>query len=131
MGRWSADGDPVVETQRLHDLEGGSPGELPDVGGGQDAGVFGDDGRGGAFGDGVEVGFDAGPDVLPGGDVEGDRVDRSQCLAGAGFDVGDVLLVNGDVARRSPARRSDPRAGGTRAQWDWRARRPRAALLRS
>jgi hypothetical protein len=33
--------------------------------GGQDAGALGDDGCGGAVGDGVEVGFHPGPDVLP------------------------------------------------------------------
>src|SRR5689334_359878 len=73
---WSADAEAGVEAQRLHDLEGGGFGEVLDVGGGEHAGVFGDDGRGGAVGDGVEVGFDPGPEVLPGCHVEGDRVDR-------------------------------------------------------
>ena len=47
----------AVEAQRLHDLERGGVGEYLDVGGGEDAGVLGDDGCGGALGDGVEVGF--------------------------------------------------------------------------
>ena len=54
-----------VEAQGLHDGEGSDRGEYLDVGGGEHAGVFGDDGRGGAFGDGVEVGFDPGPGVFP------------------------------------------------------------------
>src|ERR1700722_5483098 len=86
-----------VEAQRLHDLERGGPGELLDVGGGQHAGVLGDHGRGGPFGDGVEVAFDAGPGVHPGLHVVGDWVDAGQGFSGAGFDVGDVLLVHGDV----------------------------------
>src|SRR6266480_5160966 len=93
----SADAEPGVEAQRLHDLERRGVGELLDVRGGQHAGVLGDDGRGRAFGDGVQVGLHPGPGVLPGCHVEGDRVDRGQRFPGAGFDVGDVLLVHRDV----------------------------------
>src|SRR5215813_2935622 len=113
---WSADAEPGVEAQRLHDLEGGGVGELLDVGGGQHAGVFGDDGRGRAFGDGVQVGFDPGPGVLPGRYVEGDRVDRGQRLPRARLDVGDVLLVHRDVV-----------AGGEPAEGPATALTPRRA----
>ena len=68
---WSA--GPIVEAERLHDGERGGSGEHLDVGGGQHAGVLGDDGRGSALGDGVEVGFDPGPEVLPVVHVEGHR----------------------------------------------------------
>src|SRR6202047_5297789 len=90
----SADAEPGVEAQRLHDLERRGVGEDLDVRGGQHAGVLGDDGRGRAFGDGVQVGLHPGPGVLPGCHVEGDRVDGAQCLSRAGFDVRDVLLVH-------------------------------------
>src|SRR5215470_7032908 len=83
---------PAVQAQRLHDLERRGVGEDLDVGGGQHAGVLGDDRRGSALGDGVEVGFDPGPEVLPGCHVEGHRVDRGQRLFRAGLDVGDVGL---------------------------------------
>src|ERR1700722_13721304 len=86
-----------VEPQRLHDGERGGCGEDFDVGGGQHAGVLGDHGRGGPFGDGVEVAFDTGPGVHPGLHVVGNGVDAGQGFSGAGFDVGDVLLVHGDV----------------------------------
>src|SRR6266542_3804723 len=88
---------PKVEAERLHDGERGGPGEDLDVGGGQHAGVLGDDRRGGAVGDGVQVGFDPGPGVLPVPHVKGHRVDGGQRLLRAGFDVGDVLLVHVDV----------------------------------
>src|SRR6201997_3022040 len=88
---------PAVEAQRLHDLERGGVGELRDVGGGQHAGVLGDDGRGRALGDGVEMAFDPGPEVFPARYVVGHRVDRSQRLSRACLDVGDVLLMHQDV----------------------------------
>src|SRR6266516_5575059 len=93
------DGSAVAAVQavRLHDLERRGGGEDLDVGGGEHAGVLGDDGRGRALGDGVEVAFDPGPGVLPARHVVGHRVDRGQRLARAGVDVGDVLLVHRDV----------------------------------
>src|SRR6266536_2145370 len=52
-----------VEADRLHDPERGARGEH--VRRRQHAGVLGDDGRGGAVGQLVKVGFHRGPDVLP------------------------------------------------------------------
>src|SRR6266496_3717769 len=84
--------------------------------GGQHAGVVRDDGRGGAAGDGAEVGFHPGPGVLPVVHVIGRRVDRGQRLPGARFDVGDVLLVHCDVLAGGepaevPADEVGPRVG--------------------
>src|SRR4029077_10795978 len=83
-GAWSSGvdrtGRALVEAQRLHDLEGRGGGEDRDVRGGQHAGVLGDDGRGRACGDGVQVAFDPGPGVLPGRHVVGHRVDARQGL---------------------------------------------------
>src|ERR1700730_4278484 len=93
----SADAEPGVEAQRLHDLERRGVGEDLDVRSGQHAGVLGDDGRGRAFGDSVQVGLHPGPGVLPVPHVKGDRVDCGQCLPRARLDVGDVLLVHRDV----------------------------------
>src|SRR5664279_1645504 len=87
----------LVEAQRLHDEERGRYRELLDIRGGQHPGVLGDHGRGGALGDGIEVALYTSPDVLPVPHVIRHRVDARQCLPGAGFDVGDVLLVQGDV----------------------------------
>src|SRR5215469_351212 len=92
---WSA--GPAVQAQRTDDGERRGFGELLDIRGGQHAGVLGDDGRGGAFGDGLEVAFDPRPEVLPARHVVGHRVDRGQRFVGAGFDVGDVGLVHRDV----------------------------------
>src|SRR5258705_3361984 len=97
---WSGvDGAAVsaVEAPRLHDLERRGVGEDLDVRGGQHAGVLRDDRRGRPLGDGVQVGLDPGPGVLPARYVEGHRVDRGQRLFRAGLDVGDVLLVDRDV----------------------------------
>src|ERR1700733_10587144 len=86
-----------VEADRLHDRERRGPGEDVDVGAAQHAGVFRDDGGGRVLGDRVEVGADRGPHVLSVVLEDRSRVDRGQRLAGAGFDVGDVLLVHRDV----------------------------------
>src|SRR6202012_2868549 len=54
--------------------------------------------------------------VPPPGPVVGDRVDGGQGLAGTGFDVGDVLLVDRDVvaggqAAQVPRDEAGPRVG--------------------
>src|SRR5258708_31527025 len=94
----------------------GGGGEGPDVGGGQHAGVLGDDGRGRALGDGVEVGLDPGEEVRPVVHVIGQRVDRGQRLLRGGLDVGDVGLVHRDVVAggepaQVPADEVGPRVG--------------------
>src|SRR5207244_8148147 len=85
-GEWSGvnrSAGPRVKAQRLHDREAGGPGENLDVRGGQDAGVFGDDRPDDLVRDGVEVGFDSGPEVLPVMHVVRHGVDRGQCFPGA------------------------------------------------
>src|SRR5258708_2537794 len=93
----SADAEPGVEAHPLHALARRGVGEDLDVRSGQHAGVLGDDRRGLAFGDGVQVGLHPGPGVLPVPHVKGDRVDCGQCLPRARLDVGDVGLVHRDV----------------------------------
>src|SRR5215204_6509252 len=71
---------------------------------------------GGTVGDGVEVGFYPGPEVLPVVHVKGHRVDAGERLLHAGFDVGDVGLVHHDVLAGGepaevPADEVGPRVG--------------------
>src|SRR5439155_21143952 len=99
----------------------GGGGEGVGVGGGEHAGVLGDDRRGRALGDGIEVAFDPSPEVLPASHVVGHRVDRGQRLARAGVDVGDVLLVHRDVvAGGQPAEVAADQVGPRVGQRDGR-----------
>ncbi|WIY07669.1 hypothetical protein QRX60_44410 [Amycolatopsis mongoliensis] len=86
-----------VDAQRLEHGHGVVDGE--DVGGGENAGVLGGDRCGGCRGDGVEIGLEDGPGVAarPVLLVEGGGVDRGLGCAGAGQEVGDVLLLDGGV----------------------------------
>src|SRR5919197_854735 len=86
-----------VEADRLEDGEGGAGGERGHVGRRQNAGVLGDDRRGGVRGDGVEVAVHRGPGVRPVLAEVGGGVDRGQRGVHALDDVGDVLLVQDEV----------------------------------
>src|ERR1700733_4505441 len=94
----------LVQAQRLHDLESRGQRELLDIGSRKHAAVLGDNRPGRLLGDGIEMTLDPGPDVLAVMHVVRHRVDARQRLPRAGLDVGDVLLVQGDiVARGEPA----------------------------
>jgi hypothetical protein len=97
-----------VEADRLQDRKGG--GDREHVHGAQHIGVLLDDGCSGSLRDRLQVALDRGPEILP---VLGEvrrGVDRAECRLDAGFDVGDVLLVQGDiVASAQPAQVAEAR----------------------
>ena len=105
----------AVEAQRLHDLERCGRGELGDVGGGQHAGVLGDDGCGRAFGDGVEVAFDPGPDVLAARYVVGHRVAKETANPPAQVALSWVINRPGVVSAIVGARNTSQLAGNLAA----------------
>src|SRR4029077_11434065 len=96
-------GEPQVETNGLHDPEGGARGEH--VGGGEYAGVLLDHGVRGAVHARVDVSLDGGPGVLPVLPEVRSWIAGGKHLSNTGVDVGHVLLVQRDViAGAKPAK---------------------------